>query len=188
MEQTESSPALAVDLAQSCVEFVRRAVGVAPDFTPETLPLVDHYLAQAAAEGRERPEALELVARAAGAYFGELLRRDFDCWWFTDDGDDLAAGMIRFRDVYLELSPYALAAAALGLPEAKAAAGFTIDPDDIEYIGAHLANLPPLPDEEHDLLSTRHEVIEIVTDQLKGRAGLRNLGDVTFEDADYEEG
>lgn len=185
MDTSDTSPALAVDLASSCVEFVRRAVGVAPDFTPETLPLVDHYLAQAGTEGKGRPEAVELVARAVGAYFGELLRRDFDCWWFAE-GDDLADWVIRFRPVYLELSPYALASAALGIPE-FADAGFTVDPDDIEYIGAHLAGLPPLPEDEHRLLSTRHEVLEIVADQLKARAVARNLGDVSFEDADYEE-
>ena len=186
MTTTDTSPALAVDLAASCVEFVRRAVGVAPDFTAETLPLVDHYLGQAAVESRGRPEASELVARAVGAYFGELLRRDFDCWWYAE-GDDLADWRIRFRPVYLELSPYALAAAALGLPGADEA-GFALDPDDIEFIGAHLASLPPLPEDEHRLLSTRHEVLEIVADQLKGRAVARHLGDVAFEDADYDEG
>ena len=187
MDESETSPVLAVDLAASCGEFVRRSVGVAPDFSPETLPLVDHYLSQAMVEGKGRPEASELVARAVGAYFGELLRRDFDCWWYTD-GDDLADWVIRFRPVYLELSPYALAASALGLPGGDGEVGFSLDPDDIEYIGAHLANLPPLPEDEHRLLSTRHEVLEIVTDQLKGRAVARHLGDVAFEDADYDEG
>ena len=35
----------------ACVAYVTAAVGVAPDLTSDTLPLVDHYLAQARALG-----------------------------------------------------------------------------------------------------------------------------------------
>jgi len=183
-----SSPALALDLAASCVEYVQRSTGVELDYTSDTLSLLDHYLTRAAADAKQRPQALELIAQVATAYFGEVLCRRFECWWYAE-GDNLAPWLLRFGSVYLELSPYALVSAALGLPrpEGDPEAGFTIDPDDIEFIGAHLAALPSVPEDEFVLLSTRFDTLEIIVDQLKARASARNLGDVIFEDPDYED-
>lgn len=181
------SPPLVDELAASCVEYVRRVVGVDLDFTSDTLPLLDHYLAQAKASARERPQALELIARVASAYFGEVLRRRFDCWWFQE-GDDVAGWVLRFGPVYLEVSPYAMAAEAAGqrLPEGLDAS-FSLDPGDIEFIGAHLAALPEVSEEDFVRLSTRYDTLEVVVEQLKARAQARNLGDVFFEDPDYED-
>ena len=51
------------------------AVGVRLDFEPETLPVLDHYVATRRAELTDKPETMGLVARAVGAYFGEVVRR-----------------------------------------------------------------------------------------------------------------
>ena len=61
------------DLANACVRFVERSVGIALDYTPETLPILDHYLRGVRATSRD--EITNLVAPAAGAYFGEVVRR-----------------------------------------------------------------------------------------------------------------
>ncbi|MCS6900683.1 MAG: hypothetical protein RMJ98_08660 [Myxococcales bacterium] len=176
------------DLAASCVEYVQRSLGVELDYTSDTLPLLDHYLLQAARQAQQRPEALELIAQVAAAYFGETLSRRFDCWWSLPDCS-VTTGLLRFRQVYLEISPYALVVAALGLPvpEDTPEVGFHVDPDDIEFLDAHLAALPPVPEEEFLRLSTRYDVLETIAEQLKARAVARNLGEVTFEDPDYEE-
>ena len=38
---TRASPREILDLAEACVQFVKRATGVELDFTPETLPVLD---------------------------------------------------------------------------------------------------------------------------------------------------
>jgi hypothetical protein len=179
---------LVADLAASCIDYVQRSLGVELDYTSDTLPLLDHYLLQASRDAQQRPEALDLIAQVVAAYFGEVLSRRFDCWWSLPD-HSVATGLLRFRQVYLELSPYALVVTALGLPvpEDASEVGFHIDPDDIEFIGAHLAALPPVSEEEFVRLSTRFDVLETIAEQLKARAVARNLGDVIFEDPDYDE-
>jgi hypothetical protein len=175
-------------MAASCIEYAQRALGVELDYTSDTLPILDHYLQQAARTAGKRPEALSLITQVAAAYFGELLQRRFDCWWKIEG--DPTQWVIRFRQVYLELCPHDLVVAALGLPlpEDAPEAGFHIDPDDIEFIGAYLAALPPVTEEDFRLLSTRYDTLETVVDQLKGRAVARNLGEVFFDDPDYDEG
>lgn len=184
---TSPSPAQATELAAACVDYVQRALGVALDFSPDTLSLLDHYVGQASREVRAKPESLQLVARVVAAYLGEVIRGQFDCWWH-EEGDDLADWSIRFRQVYLSLSPFALAMAALGvdLGDGEAEVGFVIDPEDLDDVGAYLASLPPVPEEEFSLPSTRLDTLHIIVDQLKGRAIARNLGDVIFEEPDYE--
>src|ERR1044071_4902274 len=79
--ELEPAPGTIGELADACVRFVQAAVGVPLDFRPETLPLLDHYLAtrreELLAARAANPEAMGLVARAAAAYFGEVVRRHF---------------------------------------------------------------------------------------------------------------
>jgi len=91
------APAAVLDLAEACVRYVERAVGVKLDFTPETLPLLDHYIggARDVLSGRARPtegaEPVDLVAQAAGAYLGEVIRRRHPCWWRSGDKESTPA-------------------------------------------------------------------------------------------------
>lgn len=105
-------PQEVLELAAACVRFVRTAVQVEPDFTRDTLPLVDHYLAQSRQAVRERPETLPLIAQAAGAYFGEVVRRTYPCWWRLDRAEPVE-WRLEFRDVYLAFHPVEMAYAAL---------------------------------------------------------------------------
>jgi hypothetical protein len=180
-------PEQVTELAAMCRRSVQRAVGVALDLTPETLPLLDHYVKSAAIEGRNRKEALDLVAKTVAAYFGEVVRREYICWWHAP-GEDISGWHLRFEDVYLMLSPYALACVSLGLlqPEDVLEASIVIEAEELDDVAAHLALMPPVSEEDFVLPSTRFDVLQIVIDQLKGRAEARNLGDVTFNDADYE--
>ena len=182
------APPEVTELAEACVRFVHRAVGVTLDFTPETLSVLDHYVTSAALEAKGRPEALDLVARAVAAYFGEVIRRAYASWWHAGV-DDIVSWQLRFEPVFLTLSPYALACSAMGLGEEVEGlgdAGLVIDEDEIDEIASHLAMLPPVPDDEFRLLTTRLDVIQIVVDQLKARAGKRGLGEVQFDDGDYD--
>src|SRR5580692_10141085 len=110
--KTDPPPEQVRDLAEACVRFVERAVGVRLDYEPETLSLLDHYLVGARAAARERPEAGALVAHAAGAYFGEVVRRRYASWW-RFEGDDPSGWRIELQPVYLSFSPVQLVADAL---------------------------------------------------------------------------
>jgi hypothetical protein len=109
------SPAAVLELAASCVRFVLVALKLELDFTRETLPLLDHYLEQARGSVRERPETLPLVASAAGAYLGEVVRRLHRCWWRADSRDPLE-WRLEFRDVFLCFHPVQMIQAALARP------------------------------------------------------------------------
>jgi hypothetical protein len=183
-----AAPSIITELANSCVAYVERALGTRLDFTPETLPLLDHYVKSAAAEARQRPEASGLVARVIGAYLGEVMRRSYECWWHPV-GDDVAGWQLRFAPVFLALSPFDMAAAALGIGVQDEAldAGFIIEEDEINDLGEHLARLPPVPEDEFFLPTTRFDVLEILVEQLKGRAVNQGLGEVAFDDDDYND-
>jgi hypothetical protein len=107
-----TSPRAVVDLAASCVRFVKAALGFELDFERDTLPVLDGYLGGARAAVQERPETLPLVAAAIGAYLGEVVRRYHHCWWRTDSDDPLG-WQLEFRDVYLSFRPVELAQASL---------------------------------------------------------------------------
>jgi hypothetical protein len=105
-----------LELAAACLRFVMAAVRFELDFTRETLPVLDHYLAGARVAVRERPETLPLVASACGAYLGEVVRRVHPCWWRIDDPDPLE-WRLEFRDVFLSFRPGRVVEAALSRPE-----------------------------------------------------------------------
>lgn len=165
----QPTPDALKDLATSCVGFVERAVGVKLDFTAESLPLLDHYLTQSRAAGSERPDAIELVTQAGGAYLGEVVRRKHPCWWRITEGED---ARLEFRDVYLSLSTVAMVRAALAGPEAATAddaelmALFEMEDSDRERARVRLADLPAVSEDEFFALSTRIEVLDIVVDSI----------------------
>ena len=146
----EPSPQEIVDLAEGCVRFVERALGVKLDYEPETLPLLDHYIDLTRKAAGEKPEAIEVVALSAGAYFGEVVRRRFPCWWRIDKG--LSVARIEFGDMFLSFSPMDTILIALRLkPAAPAPAnGASHDP----------AALAALPAGTNGALDTRTEESE----------------------------
>jgi hypothetical protein len=171
----EPPPAPVRDLAEACVRFVERAVGVKLDYEPETLPILDHYLAGARAAAPERPEARALVAHAAGAYFGEVVRRRYPSWWrIRPDGhDDPGAWRIELEPVYLSFSPVELVADALAregeAPEPEARERLELEDEDRAAVAARLADLPEVSEDELRAPSTWLEVIDIAVDAIRAR-------------------
>jgi hypothetical protein len=88
IEADGSTPELVSDLANSCARFVEKALGVPLDGTQDTLPLLDHYLRDAA---NEDDEVLGLVVPAAGAYFGQVLRHHLGGGRWLGVGQDYEA-------------------------------------------------------------------------------------------------
>jgi hypothetical protein len=175
------------ELAQACVAFVAKATGMTLDFEPETLSILDHYVAEARAnpaqsvgEGgaQEKPEVLALVSRVAGVYFGEVVRRRHPSWWRTPS-DEPGDWRLEFEEVYLSFSPVQLVSDALlrgdhalreGDDDGAAPYGaLELLEEDRDAARQRLADLPEVPLAEYYAPSTRLEVIDIVVEAIRAR-------------------
>lgn len=204
------SPPEIVELAEACVRFVHRVTHVTLDYTLETLPVLDHYLRDAASAAADRDEARDVVVLAAGAYFGELVRRRYACWWRVDEGT--AYARIEFATMFLAFSPMDMARDALqhhraaarsmvaspsssgsgpiSVPEedrSRDASGFELDEDDQALVEARLAELPAATADEYYAPSTRLEVLDIVVDAIRSKRLAEQDPELALEPADYDD-
>src|SRR3954447_2454192 len=153
----EPPPPEIAELALACVRFVEGAAGVKLDYEAETLPLLDYYLSSRRAELKARPEALGLVTQAAGAYFGEVVRRRVQAFWHVPS-EDPSTWEVRAHAVYLAFNPVATAYDAIHHgDEGGSSAHIQLDDADREAVEARLAELPAASDDEFYALSTRLE-------------------------------
>ena len=178
-------PDRVAELSAACMRFVASKYKVALDGTPETLSLVDQYVRDAREAVRERPESLELVAPAIGAYLGEVIRQMFRAEWWSEG--DYSAWRLYFTNVYLSFNPIGMAREAITMTEAEGwNAHLTLDPGEREEIEARLAAMPSVDEEEYYLPTTRLEVITAVVETLRARAEASGTGAVTFTRQDYD--
>jgi hypothetical protein len=146
--------------------------------------VLDHYLATRREELRTKPEAVGLVARAVGAYFGEVIRRQIRSFWRISP-DDFSGWELRLEPVYLVFNPIDVAYDAITHgDEAGPTAHLQLEDEDREVVEARLAELPGVTDEEFFLLSTRLEVLEIAIEAIKARMFGLGLGEGKFSDDD----
>src|ERR1700743_1071616 len=61
-------PPPVAELVAACMRFVASKYKVALDGTPDTLSLLDQYVREAREAYTERPDTIEVVAPAVGAY------------------------------------------------------------------------------------------------------------------------
>jgi hypothetical protein len=180
-------PAGVAELAQACVRFVETATGIVLDFSPETLPVLDHYVATRRNELVRKPELIGLVARAAGAYFGEVVRRQIPSFWHIGS-EDPVTWEIRVEPVYLAFSPVGVAYDAVTHGDEEGpTAHLQLDDEDREAVELRLAELPSASDDEFFSFSTRLEVLQIAVDAIKARMMDSGLGEVAFTDSDYDQ-
>jgi hypothetical protein len=188
--EPEPAPAPVAELADACVRFVRAALGVELDFRPETLPVLDHYLAtrrdELLAARAANPDAMGLVARAAAGYFGEVARGHFGSFWHIPS-DDPATWELRFESIYLAVTPLAVVYDAISHGDEEGPIAYLeLEDEDREAVAARLAELPEATDEEFFSLATRLEVLEIAVDVVKSRMMAAGLGEVAFSGEDYD--
>jgi hypothetical protein len=178
-------PPNVAELAAACVRFVASRYGVMPDFTPDTLSLVDQWVRDARVEIASRPESENLVETTAGAYLGEIVRRHFGARWFVEG--DPGGWRLYLSTVYMAFNPIGMVREALMLGPAEGwHAHFELDPGEREAIDARLAALPQVDDEEFYAPTTRFDVVSIVFEALRDGMRARGLADVRFTPDDYE--
>lgn len=206
------SPPEIVELAEACVRFVHRVTNVTLDYTLETLPVLDHYIRDAASAAADKEEARDVVVLAAGAYFGELVRRRYASWWRLEEGTAFAR--IEFATMFLAFSPMEMARDAVrhhapkpapvsavtardvvvskeDPPEdedrSRDASGFELDEDDQALVEARLAELPAATADEFYAPSTRLEVLDIVVDAIRSKRLAEQDPELALEPADYDD-
>ncbi len=184
----DDAPGKVLELAAACVRFVLGMVKIEPDFSSETLSLVDHYVTEAAGTVKDRPEALALTAHAVGAYLGEVVRRSHACWWRIDDADP-GAWRLEFRDVYLSFYPVQVAYASLTRTEDDSSfSGFELPDKDRDALLERLDQLPEVREDEYWAPSTKLEVLDIAVDALLAQRAQDPLGGGRLGPEDYAAG
>src|SRR5262249_26914257 len=148
------------DLAERAVEFVRRAVGIVLDYTPETLPLLDHYLGGVPPD---QPATVRLIAAAAGAYFGEVARRALGGDWDQTDADATEWELVLAGG--LRIAPTALATEAI-LEEDTGEASYDVPAPARAAVEDALDARGPVAADEYYSLSGRLEVMRLIADVL----------------------
>ncbi|HEY8079624.1 MAG TPA: hypothetical protein VIF62_36085 [Labilithrix sp.] len=178
-------PAPVAELVAAASRFVAAKYKVPLDGTPETLSLVDQYVRDGREAVRERPDALELVAPALGAYFGEVVRHAFGAEWFAEGAHD--AWRLYFTHVYVSFNPIGLAREALTMRDEEGwHAHFEVDPGERDAIDERLRAIPDVDEQEYYLPTTRLEALTIVVETLRARAEASGTGDVRFTKDDYD--
>jgi hypothetical protein len=149
------------ELAEQAVDFVRRTTGIGLDYTPETLPVLDHYLRDVP-EGR--PELVGLVATAAGIYFGEVVRRRLGGEWITES-DDAREWEIE-TPLGLRFRPVGVAAEAIVRMDTEEGS-FEVPEEDREAVEEALEE--EVPEDEYFSLAGRMETFEKIHSVLVAR-------------------
>lgn len=163
----DPAPPVVEDLALGAFRLVKQGLGLELDFTPETLPLLDHYLAgRRAAEGGLADAESALVGPCAGAYFGEVVRRTLPeelVWRVPEDPHDYPGWRLAGAHVPLSFNPIGAALEAL-YAEALADWGAHIELPAEQRARAErvLAEVAPVRDEDYYRLTVRYEVLEEV--------------------------
>lgn len=182
----EGVPTQILDLAGSLTDFVERAVGIRPDFTPETLSIVDHYASLARAQMATRPEVSDLTAQGLGAYFGEVVRRSEGAFWQLPTAnfhDWSLCGVSAF----VAINPIGVGYDTLfASPEHNGPSSqVKLAPEDKTMVGERLGRLPEVRDNDYFTLCTRFEVFQIVMEAVRAAAETRGYVDMAYTAEDY---
>jgi hypothetical protein len=184
--QQDPVPEPILELVRACLDYVKRSLGTELDFTPETLPLLDHYLSEVREELAVKPELAELTAHAAGAYFGEVLRRQMQGFWHMPSAS-LHDFQICSSVAFVSVNPFGAAYDALygSTEHGGPRSNLRLAPEDHRYIAARLATVPEVPEDQFFLLTTRIEVIEITVEALRARLEEEGYSEMEYTPEDY---
>lgn len=183
MSDQPHTPSQVQDLIQMASANVTSVVGVEPDFTPETLPLVDQYLRQVPQDATA--EVRSLVVASVGCYFGEVLRRLLNGRWAAA-GDDPRAWRVELINCFLYFFPVGMAGEVMagGATEEYNGSFSTLSALREELTEA-LDQAAPLPVDEYYSLAGRVDVIHLAADWLAGRAQASEREPYTCTAEDY---
>jgi hypothetical protein len=175
------------ELGFACRQYVWSKLKVELDGTPETLPLLDHYVSLIRADLKQGSPAEPLVTRAVAAYFGTVLALAIDGFWKVSSQSDEQSWWICSRPVYLALNPVAVAydVIAATTDHSGPVSELQLDRLERDYILERLARLPQLSEEEYFTFSARHEAVDIAVAALRERRHETGATQLSFTATDY---
>lgn len=170
-ELSDDVPEHLRELIFGCVQFVYSATGIALDLTPETLPLLDHYLLSAR---DDRSPIVELVAQSAAAYFGEVVRGLYPARWHAPKNEP-QHWRVELARCFVWFNPVDLALDAMGL---QGDGAFHVDQTERDALASALEILGDVTEEDFRRLSVRLEVLTALHDQVVARQDARGEREV----------
>jgi hypothetical protein len=167
-------------LSERCIAHIQKRFGVTPDFSSETLSLLDHFVdAVTADEGRGQAPAaghplrmnlVHLFAPTLGAFFGETLRRQFGGRWRFAELAPLA-WRLEFDTFFVRVNPAGIAANVLAAQALDDWAGALVTaPPLMDGLRERLAAAPAVADEDFFSFGTAFESIQIAREYLLATA------------------
>ncbi|MFK7986554.1 MAG: hypothetical protein AB8I08_11070 [Sandaracinaceae bacterium] len=148
------------DLALGGFRLVKESLDFELDFTPETLPVADHYLREFRGDGKIDEKALQLVGPCLGAYFGEVVRRSLPGFRWHLPEDDYPRWRLEGVPFFLAFNPIGVVLEAIyGDPIAGWGAHFALLNEQQEIIEQALEVSGPVRAEDYHRLAVRHEVL-----------------------------
>lgn len=163
----QAPPPKVKNLAQMACQNVLQVMGVEPDFTPETMPLVDQYLRMIPGDAPRQVQ--DLAAASAGCYFGEVMRRLLNGRWALA-GPSPDRWRVEMLHCFLYFYPMGMAGEVIvGGPDQDYDGSFATLDGLQQGLSAALAAAPPFPEEEYYSLSGRIDVLQLATELLVGQ-------------------
>lgn len=158
--ETPPAPREIRELAVQTVQYVHAALGIELDYTGDTLPLVDHHLRGVPID---QAATVALIVSTAGAYFGEVVRRQLGGEWDIDDDEEPVHWRLTLPS-QISFAPAGLVASAIAqsddLDELDTAldAPLSVRP----YLEAALGRMSRVTAEEYYSLCGRLDTLEHV--------------------------
>jgi hypothetical protein len=166
----EAEAALPTQIAQwsdACREFVKEALGLELDYTPETLPLLDHYVRTKAK--RPAGEVRDLLTPPLGAYFGEVIRRSVGGARWHAPEEDYPSYRLEFDGFFLHFNPLGIASEVVaGTDVDGMGAHFQILDEARELVESALSAGDAVSEEDYYTFTVRFETLELVIAVLLG--------------------
>ncbi len=176
--RVDQPPEEVAQYVEGCARAVEKTLGVRLDLTPDTLPILDHYVDRLR-EGESRvgrDPVTGLVAVMAGVYFGELVRLGFPCRWRTSGGEP-AEWRIEFLRCVLMFYPVAVAwEVILRHDDHDLPSGFYVDEAERSTVRERLAGLPGARPDEYYSFSQRWETLALIAGWLTERTAREAKG------------
>jgi hypothetical protein len=176
-EADAALPAQIGDWAEACRIYVKEALGIELDFTPETLPILDHYVRSKAKPALDpaidpaTDEVRELLTPTLGAYFGEVVRRSLGAErvrWHAP-ADALESHRLEFEAFFLCFNPIGVALEVLMAEDAEGyGAHFQLLDDARPSVEAALAESESVSADDYYTFTMRYETLELVVSVLLG--------------------
>jgi len=167
MPSEEQVPAAVEDLVRMGRRMVHEVIGVEPDLTPDTLPLVDQYLRQVPPDLSRH--ARNLMVCAVGCYFGEVARRALNGRWALA-GEEPESWRVELSSCFLYFSPVGMAGEVLAGGDTEDYDGSFATSDEVrDDLDEALGAAGPIPEDEYYSLCGRIDVLELAADWLTGK-------------------